>query len=726
MIRKQEIQELTPKPAKKGGDRVTAQVLRKILVLNCYQDHVLIGRWCMDTETGRYLTWTVDPLAWTTDTGGWAEKKLMTVFGRTPSDWGNYHWYEGWADFDTKKDQETVREMIGKGLEWQDHGFRIVEDREQQYNRDRRERKEENRIARTNALMSRVPPLPADFQEWVHRAAGGRDYLFPQKGETGRRFCTACGETFAVRELDKKKEDLREGLLLECPRCKRKVIYAGRKRTEEWKGQCLIFQDMGEGERVARYIDVFIGWDQEGRHTRLSEAIRAIISGRWKKNSQRFYYAQDFKTEWKTTHKFDQANRANRGTEKGFLYPQGIGEALTGTRYEPWIRAFKEAAERNLPMDYSIAMCHTMDPAFVSMCEYLLKGRFYRLAAETVRSIAVTENYTGPLEKHGAVIEEVFRIRDRQKINRIRDMDGGKAILEWMQHADASGRKLTGEFLEWAQERDIRPRDLPEEDETGLSPVQAMNYIRRQKRESYPGQTDWAVANQWNDYLEMCRKTGKNLKDPMVSRPRELKRRHDEAVEERARLWELEKARRDREWKERIEREMREKYPGAEENLDEIREKYEYEDETYRIIVPGKLSEIAEEGRALHHCAGSSERYYERIMRHETYICFLRKKEEPEKPYYTIEVEPGGTIRQHRSEYDEEPGIEEIRGFLRKWQKVIRARMKAEDRRRAERSRQLREDNLRELREKNNTRVLAGLMEDFMDAEVPEAAMGAI
>ena len=85
-------------------------------------------------------------------------------------------------------------------------------------------------------------------------------------------------------------------------------------------------------------------------------------------------------------------------------------------------------------------------------------------------------------------------------------------------------------------------------------------------------------------------------------------------------------------------------------------------------------------------------------------------------PFYTIEVEPGGTIRQHRSMYDEEPGIEEIRGFLREWQKVIKQRMKDTDKQLARESAIKRQKNLDELRRKNNLRVLEGLMEDFMEA----------
>ena len=66
--------------------------------------------------------------------------------------------------------------------------------------------------------------------------------------------------------------------------------------------------------------------------------------------------------------------------------------------------------------------------------------------------------------------------------------------------------------------------------------------------------------------------------------------------------------------------------------------------------------------------------------------------------------------------YDEETGIEEVRGFLRGWQKEIKKRLTAAEREAAKVSAVKREENLEELRRKNNTRVLKALMEDFMEA----------
>ena len=160
---------------------------------------------------------------------------------------------------------------------------------------------------------------------------------------------------------------------------------------------------------------------------------------------------------------------------------------------------------------------------------------------------------------------------------------------------------------------------------------------------------------------------------------------------------------------------MRQKYPGYEDILAEVKEKFEYENDTYTILVPKDFMEITEEGMALHHCVGNTERYFDRIVSRETYICFLRQQSSPETPFYTIEVEPGGTIRQHRGAFDEEPGIEEIKPFLREWQKHIRKRMSGKDHDYARESAVLRQKNIEELRAKNNTRVLEGLMEDFME-----------
>ena len=52
------------------------------------------------------------------------------------------------------------------------------------------------------------------------------------------------------------------------------------------------------------------------------------------------------------------------------------------------------------------------------------------------------------------------------------------------------------------------------------------------------------------------------------------------------------------------------------------------------IRLPNKLEELKAEGEALHHCVGT---YMEKVRKGETMIFFIRRKEEPNKPFYTLE-----------------------------------------------------------------------------------------
>ena len=69
----------------------------------------------------------------------------------------------------------------------------------------------------------------------------------------------------------------------------------------------------------------------------------------------------------------------------------------------------------------------------------------------------------------------------------------------------------------------------------------------------------------------------------------------------------------------------------------------DYKDLT--IIVPQNDADIQREGAILAHCVGS---YSERHANGKLNILFLRRKDNPKQPYYTIEVSSGGQIVQCR------------------------------------------------------------------------------
>lgn len=122
----------------------------------------------------------------------------------------------------------------------------------------------------------------------------------------------------------------------------------------------------------------------------------------------------------------------------------------------------------------------------------------------------------------------------------------------------------------------------------------------------------------------------------------DIGRIHDQLVEiqnreelERQALWDMKEA-------ERLEK-INKKFK---EMQDERRERFEYEEENFCVRIPKELKDIKTEGMVLGHCVGG---YVDRHARGETNILFLRKRNEEDTPFYTIEICGDSVIQIHGS-----------------------------------------------------------------------------
>lgn len=709
-MRRKAIERLAPKRAAGRGLTATLQELGKILILNIYQAKDLLVRYCINYETGEHEYWI--------EQHGWRKGGILNALNE---DWRDGEWSYPKLQ---KKDADRIRELIRK-RGWHDSPWEKINRLEYRYNREIRENTEMNKKARLMDLMRKVPDRPGDLREWFFEKSAGEDYMFREKG-TQTFTCTNCGkssEASGIKRQDGGKK-IRHNDMVCCPACG-KLIQA-KTRTDHMEQEyksCYLIQPVDEDTSVLRILEAKVGWDNGRHYVELGDEIRILLykvfSNRKLKRACKIYY-EDYLEGW------TEGNRKNLRARQGYLYPGEFDKILEGTIYSGASKVLEFLSVQGQELNYNrlIAGAGQMK-GYAEKIEYLSKGRFWNLLKDTVERTeypGYPNTYYGPLDLRADSIEEMFLIRDRQKINRIRDEQGGNDMVRWMQYSDETGKKISRETVQWMTANRIRPEDIRELEEY-MSPQQIMNYIIRQQAEQYSGKKPKEVLEEYKDYINMCEACSKNMKDEMVYRPRELKRRHDEVVVDRQQMQILRELDTNTEAKEKYAEEMRQKFPKAEGILKEIKSRYEYENEEYKILVPDTLIDIVKEGRALHHCAGSSERYFDRIESRETYICFLRRQEAPGIPFYTIEVEPGGTIRQHRSYLDEEPGIEQIREFLKEWQKVIRKRLTEEDKKLAKISKIKREANIEELKAKNNTRVLQGLAEDFLEAEEIQEAV---
>ena len=91
------------------------------------------------------------------------------------------------------------------------------------------------------------------------------------------------------------------------------------------------------------------------------------------------------------------------------------------------------------------------------------------------------------------------------------------------------------------------------------------------------------------------------------------------------------------------------------------------ETEQLLIRLPKCAHEIRKEGNTQHHCVAT---YMDRMVAGETCILFIRKKEEPDKSYYTVEVKDDEVI-QVRGKYNVAPS-EDVEEFMKIFKRNLR------------------------------------------------------
>lgn len=153
------------------------------------------------------------------------------------------------------------------------------------------------------------------------------------------------------------------------------------------------------------------------------------------------------------------------------------------------------------------------------------------------------------------------------------------------------------------------------------------------------------------DYVHMLEELNLNLSDEQILFPRDLKKAHDNAVDT---LNELK-------------RELKEKeYAQHQKEL----EKMEKEIDDLLFVVPKKLEEIVREGSELHHCVGSRH-YLDQHAKGKTTIIFIRRKKEPQAPYFTLEYKKGKVV-QTQGKYNREAIPNHVEQAIKKWKQIIK------------------------------------------------------
>ena len=526
-------------------------------------------------------------------------------------------------------------------------------------------------------VMKTVPGLPKNWIAWVSKYGIMEHYIFYkyQKNGATNGYCTYCKKHVPIRSPKYNQKG-------HCNICGQPVTFrsvgkSGRFCTK-WYRVYLVQRRKTSGF-VIRIFQARTWYKKAGYadcETTCHEEQRRIFSANGKEISN-FVYGLFKRREMRWILYWKPWYYTCCGIQyKGNVYPYTLSDLSRHELKETGLREYALRQKKIDPGKY-LYLWQTYP-----VLEQIVKAGLFQLVDDILEYRA-----TDAIKRKGRKPTEFLSVT-KKEFRRLRDMNGGAKELKWLQFEKSSGRIIKDEEIYWMAKEELEPKDLQFVLDR-MSICQVRHYLVKQSEKS--GDDISHILQVWKDYLSMAGKLRLDVYDSIIYRTSDLQRRHSEAVIQ------MEEKK-----KEIRRRELEEKYVGFQEQLIALKGKYEFSAGEYQIVAPKSIDDILYEGDTLHHCVNKTDNYFDRIASKESYILFLRKKENPEVPFYTLEAEPDGTIRQKRAEFDRQnKDIDEVTSFLRLWQKEIQKRLTKKDYMSAEKSRKLRQRKYQEVRDQH-------------------------
>lgn len=601
---------------------------KSILNIDLFYDGVLRGRYFADIKEKCHNA-NVD--------GKWYRCSLNNVArvckGKETLKGYDYYFDEDWK-YASNADADRAWEYLGNRIDTFEYKTNQVK-YERAYQRKRQ---------RIDSIMNAIPCIPDGVEAWLDEEIFPGDYLFFKRDKRTGYTCTAC------RAKSWRKKPWKRGEMTTCPKCGAEVKAYSRRNEIMKREPVVILQPHGEGW-LERQCLAECRWSSAGKEIKIYEEIRVII-GKGECYGTVYYgtrrFADEFEQDW-----WDR-NGGNKHFAPSYLYPDNLQEALPCGGLEH--SGLDVIAKEKVKLNINRFILRYNDQPWL---EYLIKAGLYRLAADIANSYYVPELIC----PYGSSPKGTLQL-DGNRVNRLKQLNGGLNTPGWLQYEEESefdGRriKISQESLEYLDTKKVRYEDCRMILQELGSVNRMVNYLKKQKG------SPQTVVQTWRDYLRMARQEGMDTTDDIVRLPKDLKARHDQLVERINARRDEERRMKEKEKYAYLDARIRERLPDA--------KRFFWEDDTYMIVPAGCCEELVEEGRALHHCVGANDFYMRAMAEGQSWILFLRKKSELDKPYYTIEIDMyTDEIKQYYSAYDRQPDKEVIRKVLDKFRRSLR------------------------------------------------------
>nr|DAL06346.1 MAG TPA: PcfJ like protein [Caudoviricetes sp.] len=503
----------------------------------------------------------------------------------------------------------------------------------------------ERKKIRIKSRLKNTPPLPKDFRSFCCKHGGLNEKYAFKSGD--KYYCAECGKDFSGDYKDRQK--------ITCPICKEKVTVLTRAKKIRKVTYFQLIQQF-EGGYMDREFQSSIGCSiscynntvtVHKTRRMLTEQVRGIGQKGFSSWFEWYYgIYQDVTGSRQEFWNKKGGTYVNRCPDKMILY---MSDYIKENYPSSIVNTIEQLQKNGIKGSWILFIGELEKKPYL---EYLYKAGLYKLAGNIQGSL----NPSAYIDLNASKLKDLLQI-DGQRVNRLKEINGGVCALQLLQYEEQHGEKIAKETLIklnniYTLNEISRIKEI-----VGLSWNSLCNFL------SKSGKNIEATSRTYRDYIDLAMQRNMNIRDDIVRKNKRFIEYHNR--------WNIENAeRRDREAdKKRIR-----KYIAIKKDFNKNNSRFSWKDKEFTITPAKDAAEIIKEGRELHHCVGASDRYMNKMVRGESFICFLRKNDQPDVPYYTLEVDKDMKLLQAYSAYDRQPDWEEINKVIKKYLKDIQKR----------------------------------------------------
>ena len=490
--------------------------------------------------------------------------------------------------------------------------------------------------------------LPGGMIDYIRREVLPKDRVIIYKKGNVQGTCSVCG-----RKVHARGRRFVQGTRVNCPNCGTGVscvLENGSVFASNYIENIVAVQKGTDGKTVF-FRQWLLHRDNSARWEHIEDflqetvryAIRRNKTAKWQKQGKESYYMRTERYELDEWTRW-QDNRIYDGSY--FFYTGGIEEALSGTamQYADLEGYLEEGGYRNAIyfLEYH-AKYPVIEFLWKTGYRNIVHNRIFGMDRENRNAILwerekLKECFKFPLRILKLMPPEEWKLDDVKRANYL-----------WKNY----GERITDAEMRMALQSRTDVQSL-----TGAMPYagigKILKYIQKQteKRKEEKGHTTYTpegIIRAYRDYLRECEQLHFDLHDREILFPKDLVAAHDRTMKQIA----FEKNKADQE-----------KFQKAVNKL----EKFAWQKGGFLIRPAREQMELTAEGKALHHCVGG---YIRDMAEEKTAIFFLRKANEPDKPFYTLELQKKRVIQcrtEHNASYDRNP---DVKNFVDMWMEKI-------------------------------------------------------